>query len=144
MMASIKHLLNINAPVSKVYEALTTINGLANWWTKQTSGSAGTGGIIQFRFGEMGSDMKVIASEPDKSVTWECVDGFPDWVGTKITFKLTSIDEKTKLQFEHSDWKEDNEFFAGCSFSWARYMESLRQLCQTGKGEAFGTEGYRK
>ena len=142
-MASIKHLLNINASKEKVFKAISTINDLAQWWTNQTTGSTDIGGIIQFRFGDVGSDMKVISSEPNKSVIWECVAGFPDWVGTKVTFTLDGNGNKTKLQFEHSDWKEDNEFFAGCSFSWGRYMESLRQLCQTGKGEAFGTEGYK-
>ena len=88
--------------------------------------------------------MKVTAMEPNESVDWECVDGFPDWIGTKINFTLDINDGKTRLRFDHYNWKEANDFFAGCSFSWARYMESLRQLCQTGKGEAFGTEGYKK
>ncbi len=34
--------------------------------------------------------------------------------------------------------------YTSCNFSWGRYMESLRQFCQTGNGEAVGSEGYRK
>ena len=37
-----------------------------------------------------------------------------------------------------------NDFYAACSFSWSRYLESLRQFCQTSKGEAFESEGYRR
>lgn len=144
-MAEIRHLLHINAPVDKVYEALTTIDGLSNWWTKQTSGRTEVGGIIQFGFGGgLSTDMKVTGMKKNESVDWECVAGFPDWVGTKIRFTLGTGDGKTKVLFEHYDWRESNEFFAGCSFSWGRYMESLRQLCQTGKGESFGSDGYRK
>ncbi len=143
-MASIKHLFHINASKEKVYEALTTINGLSNWWTKQTTGDINVGGIIQFRFGEFGNDMKVITLKPNETVTWECVDGAPDWIGTTFTFQLDTNDGKTRVRFEQAGWKEANDFYAGCSFSWGRYMESLRQLCQTGKGEAFGSEGYRK
>ncbi|MEO8151261.1 MAG: SRPBCC domain-containing protein [Bacteroidia bacterium] len=142
-MAAIKHLFHINAPKDKVYEALTTITGLSNWWTKQTTGNTDTGGVIHFRFGEFGNDMKVTAMKPNESVSWECVDGSPDWVGTKINFLLDTNDGKTRVRFEHADWKEANDFFAGCSFSWARYMESLRQFCQTGRSEAFGSDGYR-
>ena len=143
-MASIKHLFHINASREKVYEALTTINGLSGWWTVQTSGDTKPGGIIQFRFGEHGMNMKVKEAKPDELVQWECVTGSPDWIGTLFTFQLDSNEGKTRIRFEQSGWKETGDFYAACCFSWGRYMESLRQLCQTGKGEAFGSEGYRK
>lgn len=143
-MASIKHLFHINASNEEVYKAISSIKGLSNWWTVQTSGEASIGGIISFRFGEFRNDMKVTALMPNESVSWECVDSAPEWIGTIITFKLDINDKKTRVRFEHSGWKETGDFYAACSFSWARYLESLRQYCQTGKGEAFGSEGYRK
>jgi uncharacterized protein YndB with AHSA1/START domain len=144
-MVAIKHLFHINAPKQKVYDALTTIKGLAGWWTTQTSGDTKRGGLIEFRFGEQFlNKMKVLESTPNELVKWECAGGPADWIGNKITFQLDDNDGKTRVRFDHADWKEANDFFASCSFSWGRYMESLRQLCQTGKGEAFGSEGYRK
>ena len=59
-MATIKHLFHINAPQEKVFEALTTVNGLSNWWTVATSGETKKGGILQFRFGEFVNEMKVM------------------------------------------------------------------------------------
>lgn len=144
-MASIKNLFHIDAPNEKVYKALSTIDGLSNWWTTQTTGDSKVDGIIQFRFGDFGGpDMKVKEMKPNESVTWECVSGPEDWIGTTFTFKLDKNEEKTRVRFEQSGWKETNDFYASCSFSWGRYMESLRQYCQTGKGEAFGSDGYRK
>jgi uncharacterized protein YndB with AHSA1/START domain len=143
-MASIKHLLHVTASKEKVYEAISTINGLANWWTKQTTGESKVGGIIQFRFTDAGCDMKVTSLKDNECISWECIAGFPEWIGTKISIRLEETNGKTKVQFEHSDWKETNEFYAGCSFSWGRFMESLRQLCQTGEGEAFGSKNYRQ
>ena len=143
-MISIKHLFHINASNEKVYEAITTINGLSNWWTKQTSGETNPGDTIQFRFGEGGPDMKVIELKQKELVAWECVAGVSDWIGTKFHFHLDINDQKTRVRFEQSGWKETGDFYASCCFSWGRYMESLRQFCQTGKGEAFGSEGYRK
>ena len=35
-MAEIKHLLHINASLTKVYQAITEEEGLKNWWTNQT------------------------------------------------------------------------------------------------------------
>jgi len=143
-MPAIKHLFHINAPREKVYQALSTIDGLANWWTTQTSGESKPGGIIDFAFGKMITKMSVAGLKPGEWVKWECVGGPDDWIGTTVEFRLDENDGKTRVRFNHDNWKEAGDFYAGCSFSWARYMESLRQLCQTGNGEAFGSAGYRK
>src|ERR1043165_2459115 len=143
-MASIKQLFHINAPREKVYNAIATIEGLSNWWTIQTTGDSQPGGVIQFRFGTHGQDMKVTNLKQNESVAWECVAGAPDWIGTTFTFLLDENYGKTRVRFEQAGWKETGDFYAACSFSWGRYMESLRQYCQTGKGEAYGSEQYRK
>jgi uncharacterized protein YndB with AHSA1/START domain len=142
-MSSIKHLYHINASPEKVFEALTTIQGLSGWWTTKTSGDCLPGGTIQFNFGDMGGpEMKVREMIPHEKLTWECLN--MDWAGHLFTFQLDTNDNKTRVRFEHSGWNETGDFYASCCYSWARYLESLRQLCQTGRGEAFGSEGYRK
>jgi uncharacterized protein YndB with AHSA1/START domain len=40
-----------------VYGALTTIDGLAAWWTTDTTGDPSLGGKIEFRFPPGGFDM---------------------------------------------------------------------------------------
>jgi uncharacterized protein YndB with AHSA1/START domain len=144
MSYSIKHLFHINASQEKVFEALTTIEGLTGWWTNKTSGDNGVGSIIEFRFGDGGPDMKVKELKANEKVIWECVGGPDDWIGHIFSFHLDTNDNKTRVRFEQSGWKETGDFYASCNFSWGRYMESLRQLCQKGTGEAFGSEGYRK
>ena len=143
MSYSIKHVFHINAPKEKVFEAITTINSLASWWTVQTTGNADPGGVIQFRFGNMGPDMKVTELIPNEKLVWECVDSPFGWTGNHISFVLDTNEGKTRVRFVHNDWQATDDFYGSCNFSWGRYMESLRQLCQTGKGEAFGSEGYR-
>ena len=142
-MMSIKNLFHINAPKEKVYEAISTIEGLSNWWTTQTSGDSNIDGVIQFRFGAQGPDVKVTELKPNESITWECIAGPEDWLGTTFSFKLDENEEKTRVRFEQAGYKEANDFYASCAFSWGRYMESLRQYCQTGKGQAFGSENYK-
>jgi len=144
-MTTIKHLFHIDAPQEKVYQALTTIDGLSNWWTKYTSGETALREIIEFSFGTpLITKMKVISLVPDQLVRWECIDGLDDWKKTIVSFQLGQNEGKTLVRFEHDKWKKANDLYAACSFSWSRYLESLRQLCQTGNGQAFGTEGYRK
>ena len=145
MTYSIKHFFHINASKQKVFEAISTIKGLSNWWTIETTGDSLINGIIQFRFGGSGGpDMKVKESQSPQKVTWECVESNHGWKGHTFTFTLDENEGKTRVRFSHDGWKELDDFYAICNFSWGRYMESLRQLCQTGKGEAFGSEGYRK
>lgn len=142
-MHSIKHLFHIGAPRQEVFKAISEINGLAAWWTIHTAGKSGPGDVIQFRFPDVGPDMKVVESKPGELVKWECVASPHGWTGHTFTFVLDENAGKTRVRFSHDGWTEPDDFYAICTFAWGRYMESLRQLCQTGRGGAFGSEGYR-
>jgi uncharacterized protein YndB with AHSA1/START domain len=86
-MADILHRVGITATPERVYEALTTVDGLAAWWTTDTSGDSD--GTLKFRFGEVGGfDMKVLDLQPGKRVLWEVLDGPAEWVGTTVSFDL--------------------------------------------------------
>ena len=92
-MEKIYHYLIIKAPVSNVFEAITTINGLKSWWTTDTSGNPLVHGEIRFGFGSGYDLMTVIASEKNKLVTWEVIQSsFPqgvEWIDTQILFELS-------------------------------------------------------
>jgi uncharacterized protein YndB with AHSA1/START domain len=64
-MVKIIHLFVINTPPSKVFNNLSTINGLAGWWTTDTTGNPQKGGEIRFGFGKDYNIMKVTESEKD-------------------------------------------------------------------------------
>jgi uncharacterized protein YndB with AHSA1/START domain len=136
-MASIKHLFHIAAPQQQVFEAISTIEGLQNWWTTVVTGSSEPGGVLAFRFNGMGPDFKVTGISAGLSLSWECVAGFDDWIGTVITFHLDRNEGKTRVRFEHANWAETGDHYAACSFSWGRYLESLRQYCEAGTGTPF-------
>ena len=140
-MPDIQNLFHINAPIEKVYTAIATINGLRNWWTPETNGDENIGGTLQFRFGSYGGpDLIVKELTPNKLVAWSCINGVEEWKGTKLSFTLDRNNDKTRIRFTHANWKNDGDFFAACSFTWGRYMESLRQYCETGKGKPFGSK----
>ena len=144
MSYSIQHLLHIAAPKNEVYQALSTIHGLKNWWTVQTQGNENLDGEIQFDFGEFsGPKMKVTTLIVGEQVQWECVADNHGWLGNTFTFTLDEKEGKTRIRFSHDGWAEQGNFYASCNFTWGRYLESLRQYCQTGKGAAFGSEGYQ-
>ena len=139
-MVDIIHRVGIRAPVSKVYEALSTIEGVAGWWTRETTGVSKPGGSIDVRFlsasGQEigGMTMEVMALEPDKKVHWRFTSGPQEWIGTDATFDLSQDGEYTIVLFGHRNWREAVEFTAHCSMKWAIFMMSLKDLVEKGKG----------
>lgn len=134
-MVDILHRVGIkDATPEKVYDALSTVEGLAGWWTDDTKGSTEVGGVIEFRFPPGGFDMEVIESQPAERVRWKVVDGPQEWVGTTVDWELRPDGEFTTVLFKHQGWKEPVEFMHHCSTKWATYLMSLKALIETGTG----------
>lgn len=130
-MVDILHRVGMVAPREKVYAALTTVEGLAGWWTSDTAGD----GVLEFRFGELGGfDIKVVDVQPQTRVEWEVVGGPEEWIGTTITFDLAQDGEWTIVLFAHAGWREPVEFMNHCSTKWAIFLMSLKALVETGTG----------
>lgn len=140
-MVDIIHRVGIKAPASKVYEALSTVEGISGWWTQQTSGTSQIGKTIVVRFlspegKEIGSmNMEVKALEPGRKVHWTFTAGPDEWVGTNATFDLHQEGDYTIVIFGHRNWRQAVEFTAHCSMKWAIFMLSLKELVETGKGK---------
>lgn len=134
-MVDILHRVGVKSSVDEVYKALTTIDGLAGWWTTNTVGEGNkVGGVVEFKFGPGGFDMKVVELVPGKRVLWEVVEGPEEWVGTHVEWELSQVDEWAIILFKHEGWKEPVEFMHHCSTKWAIFLMSLKSLIETGKG----------
>lgn len=140
-MANIIHRVGIKAPAQKVYQALSTLEGVGGWWSQEVSGASEEGKDIKFVFrspeGEIKGSflMKVTKHSPNQFVEWRCVEGPAEWIGTNISFKLAQEGEYTIVLFAHRNWKEEIEFMAHCSMKWAIFLLSLRDLVEKGKGQ---------
>ena len=138
-MADIIHRIGITAPVTQVYEAVATAQGVAGWWTRDTTGTAKLGGTLHARFRKDGAEIghmefEITRLEPNREVRWRFIDGPPEWIGTDATFQLTQDGDKAIVIFGHRNWKEPVEFMAHCSMKWATFLMSLRAFVETGKG----------
>lgn len=137
-MPDILHKIDIKASPDETYRALTTLEGLAGWWTKTTQGKPNAGGTIEFRFGPNGGfDMKVLELEPARRVLWQVVDGPEEWIGTKVHFDLRRDGDFTAVLFKHQGWKEPVEFMHHCSTKWATYLLSMKSLLESGRGAPY-------
>ncbi len=107
-MPDIRHRVAISAPLESVYEAVATTEGLSEWWTRDgVRGESSEGSRLQFFFGQPSpaAVMEVTRLSPDGHVSWNCVEGADEWVGTRLTFDLTQNDDETVVLFAHADWR---------------------------------------
>ncbi len=133
-MADIRHNVSIKATPEKIYEAITTHEGLANQWAKQTTAKPEVGFVNTFTFGTFRNEMKVTNLSPNKKVVWQCINSMEDWIDTYITFDLEEKDGRTLLRFGHTGWRAVTDMFAGCNYDSGRFMTSLKSYCETGTG----------
>ncbi len=139
-MLNILHRVGIKAPSQQVYQALATTEGIAAWWTKDTSGESRSGGVVVTRFmaeGKLlgGFDFVVEDLQPDLRVAWRVIDGPAEWIDTKICFELSREDDFTVILFRHEGWKEEAAFMSHCSTKWATFLMSLKAYVETGTGQ---------
>jgi uncharacterized protein YndB with AHSA1/START domain len=127
-MADIRHRVGIAAPPERVYQALATREGLSGWWTRDVRGDAEPGGKLEFYFGrpEPSAVMEVTSLVPVRRVTWRCVGGPGEWVGTTVTFELKPSGGETAVLFTHGDWRDPVEFMHHCSTKWGYFMLELK------------------
>jgi uncharacterized protein YndB with AHSA1/START domain len=139
-MPDIRHRVVISAPLDRVYQAVATADGISDWWTRDgVRGQAGKGSRLQFFFdqAEPSAVMEVTALDPGGQVSWSCVGGADEWIGTRVSFDLTPAGGETVVLFTHADWRSPTEFMAHCSARWAYFLLSLKSLAETGKGTPF-------
>jgi uncharacterized protein YndB with AHSA1/START domain len=139
-MVDIIHRIGIKAPVAKVHAALSTVAGVAGWWTKETSGESKPGGSMKVAFrskagDEIGKMEFELEKSVDEEVVWRFTAGPEEWIGTQVTFALSQQGESTIILFGHRNWRDAIEFTAHCSMKWAIFLLSLRQLVETGSGQ---------
>jgi uncharacterized protein YndB with AHSA1/START domain len=137
-MPDILNKVAIKASPNAVYRALTTLEGLAGWWTADTTGDCNVGGTILFRFGDRGRiEVKVIELVPNRRVLWQVVGGPDVWIGTKVSFDLSQDGDFTAILFKHAGWKEPSEFMHHCTTKWAMFLMSMKSFIEIGKGAAY-------
>lgn len=85
-MTNIVHRVEVRGSAEAAYKSLSSLEGLASWWTRQTTGDCSAGGVIKFRFGERGGfDMKVIELDANKRVLWQVISGPDDQPNARRT-----------------------------------------------------------
>ena len=138
-MAEIAMQIEIAASADSVYQALTTTDGVAGWWTDRNETTGVTGTIDRFHFpgARMSWDMRVEQAEPAKLLAWHCVAGPDEWVGTDVRWTLQPTEQGTLVLLDHTGFTEINSMFRVVTLGWAQMLLRLQQYLQTGTPAPF-------
>ena len=143
-MIPIKLLMHINTPKENVFKALTESKKLSKWYTTIVKGEFKLNEIITFEFVNFAEfKFKVIELTQNESVHLEIIESEFDNVGHIMKYELDENDGKTRVRYTYEGFGEMDDSYSNMNYSSAKYLESLRQYCQTGNGEAFGSFSYR-
>jgi uncharacterized protein YndB with AHSA1/START domain len=131
-MASILLRVPIAAEAERIYESLSTNDGVNGWWSNHTEGPNGVGSTMKVAFPDapMSFDFEVTEEVPHEKVSWHCLAGPPEWVGTDISFRIGDGDEETNVLFVHDGWKTTEESFPFIAYSWAQILPRLKTLSE--------------
>jgi uncharacterized protein YndB with AHSA1/START domain len=149
-MATIRHQVLINAPVAKVYEAISTAEGISTWWDKQTPTQTDRGLVLEHNPGPAHGVMKlrVVELVPNKRVEWECISTHPKsspasaWTGTHFIFEIAEHDNlvssgsdsnqvrATTLDFCQDGYDERSEFLESNKLAWGQVLQNLKQAVE--------------
>ncbi len=140
--------LQIKAPVAQVYKAISTQNGVQEWWTRDCRIDTMVGGEATFRF-EPGiyATMKIRAMTDNQEVMWGCTSQhFPaqgsartdEWVGTTLRFHLNDNgDGTTILSFTHEGLTPKLDCYKESEAGWNYFLDSLKKYAEVGRGTPY-------
>lgn len=139
-MGNIFHRVGIKSEIQNVYKALSTLKGISNWWTIDTSGQSEIGKMVTTRFHTLEGNLvgtirfEIQNLEIDKLIHWKILEGPEEWLGTEVIFELYHENNFTIVLFKHINWSEEVEFMGHCSMKWGIFMLSLKQFIENGLG----------
>jgi uncharacterized protein YndB with AHSA1/START domain len=138
-MPDILHLVRMAVSPAQVYQALTTSEGIRNWWTRNADIGSEIGQSGEFRFSSYG-DLRitqVVIEEliPALRVQWKVTASFmPQWLDTTIAFELRPDPAGMMLALAHRGFPQSDDIYALCNTGWAYYLVSLQQYLEKGQG----------
>ena len=126
-------------------EVFKSINSVSRWWMENLEGdSENLNGVFTVDFGDNNFvTHKLIEVMPDKKVVWLVTDCYlswfkdkTEWTNTKMSFEISTNDNKTQIHFTHIGLVPGIECYDMCVKGWDQYVKgSLLKLITEGKGQ---------
>src|SRR3954451_7927752 len=131
-VTDIHHEIKVKADPERIRTALGSREALEAWHGGAVSDAGGGGWRFDFVNGPT-FHWRIAPDTGENDVTWCCVDGPGDSVGTEAKFTfIPQTDGRTLVEFRHSGWPHAGGNFRKCNTHWAVLLHRLRQYVETG------------
>ena len=132
-MFSIIHNFTIHSNAKKVFETISTPEGLNNWWTLKCSGKPALNEEYNLNFtDEYDWFAKISKFEENKFIEFSMVKAMEDWMPTKFGFELNEDGNQTHVHFYHTNWQEQNQHYGITSYCWANLLRQMKVYIEKG------------
>ena len=131
-------------------EVFNAINNVRGWWQGEIEGDTDKlNNEFSYQMkGHHFSKQKIVEHVPAEKLVWLVTDSklnsFTDkaeWTGTRISFEIKEINNKTQVRFTHTGLVPAFECYGACSGAWKMLIQqSLYSLITTGKGMPNGKD----
>jgi uncharacterized protein YndB with AHSA1/START domain len=135
---AIEHTYYLEAPPSKVFEALATPEGLSGWFLQSAKIEPKAGSEYTFTWqGGYKHTARVLAAVPGRRL----VLGWPNRVGrttrtTVVSFTLHKKGKGTRLELRHEGYPATGswlEVYGATQSGWAYFLTNLKSVLATGR-----------
>lgn len=132
-MYTIIHNFTIQSNAEKVFEAISTPEGLNNWWTLKCSGKPALNEEYNLNFtDEYDWYAKISKFEENKLIEFSMIKAMDDWMSTRFGFELTGEGNQTNVHFYHTNWREQNKEYGVTSYCWANLLRQMKDYIEKG------------
>lgn len=76
---------------------------------------------------------RVIRHVPGSEFEIQMVQADPEWMGTRIGFRLERRPKGTHVRFHHTGWPSPNEHWRAFCYCWAMYLRLLKRYLEHGE-----------
>lgn len=133
-MADIFHDFPVKAPLNRVFELVSTPQGLDCWWTHRSEGKPVEGAEYTLGFGPRYHwRARVTRCVPAIEIEFEILCDDTDWNHTRVGLQLESRGETTWVRFTHTGWPGANGHYRISCHCWALYLRILRRYLEHGE-----------
>ena len=128
--------MDVDAPAERVWQALSTPEGIRAWWTTHADVDADVT-RLSFPDAPMTWDLRTEEASEGRRLRWRCVGGPPPWIGTDIVFDMAPVDGATLVRFDHTGWQDADDMVRIVTFGWGQILPRLKQYAETGRPSPF-------
>lgn len=132
--------VDIDASPQEVWDAITTAEGLQNWFPQAAKvEGTGVGSVVTFTFGEMSWPTTVVGWEPGTHLRWGHDDMMGPGTAMLVDFYITTEGGKTRLRLVQSAFGASDawdDLFEGTEAGWTYFLYNMRVYLEKHRGQA--------